>query len=344
MPNLADLDRTACSGEYWRSKNSPHGPVFLYTGEQSILQYERNLSSMILLTFKHSGVYRLGISTSKGVIDVAAANMSLQVPNLVETPAALFSQGLSALPILKEFCDLALVSDRSAGWLLDEEKLEAGPCVPDPGKIICIGLNYRRHAQEAKLEVPPVPILFSKFSNALAAPGEPLPLPPVATKYDYEAELAVVIGKRARYVREEDALGYVLGYCNANDVSARELQGLTSQWLLGKSLNKFLPIGPYLVTSDEAPDPQNWPIRCWLNGELRQDSNTADMIFPVTKLISFISQYMTLDPGDVISTGTPEGVIIGKPSPRVWMKPGDVMTVEVGPLGKLTNPLVAETI
>jgi 2-keto-4-pentenoate hydratase/2-oxohepta-3-ene-1,7-dioic acid hydratase in catechol pathway len=167
-------------------------------------------------------------------------------------------------------------------------------------------------------------------------------LPEVGEQYDYEAELVVVIGKRAHHVSEADALSYVLGYCNGNDVSARELQFMSSQWLLGKSLDTFLPLGPYLMTVDEAGDPQNWPVRCWFNGELRQNSNTADMIFPVAQLISFVSQYMTLEPGDIISTGTPEGVIQGMPQPQAWMKPGDSMTVEVGPLGKLTNNLVAE--
>lgn len=299
---------------------------------------------MILLTFKHSGTYRLGIQTSQGVIDVSTANQSLQIPGLAETPGVLFSSGLGALPGLEELKTRVLQSGYREGWMLAEDGLELGPCVPNPGKIICIGLNYRRHAKESRLEVPPVPVLFSKYSNALAAHNEPVPLPPVAEKYDYEAELGIVIGRKTRYVYEEDALNYVFGYCNANDVSARELQGLTSQWLLGKSLNKFLPVGPYVVTADQTGDPQSWPVKCWLNGELRQDSNTADMIFPVTKLISFISQYMTLEPGDLISTGTPEGVILGKPHPRVWMKAGDTMTVEVGPLGKLTNPLVVETL
>jgi 2-keto-4-pentenoate hydratase/2-oxohepta-3-ene-1,7-dioic acid hydratase in catechol pathway len=298
---------------------------------------------MILLTFLHAGVYRLGIRTEAGILDVAAANQQLHIPALVDTPDTLFAAGSAALPLLEEFVRVALQDDGRAAWLLVEEKLTIGPCVPNPEKIICVGLNYRQHAQESKMEIPPVPVLFSKFQNAIAAHNEAIPLPPVAQKYDYEAELAVVIGRRARYVAEADALEYILGYANANDISARELQGMTSQWLLGKSLDKFLPLGPYLVTSQQAGDPQNWPVRCWLNGELRQDSNTADMIFSVRKLVSFISQYMTLLPGDIISTGTPQGVILGKPSPRVWMKPGDTMTVEVGPLGKLINPLVVES-
>lgn len=296
---------------------------------------------MILLTFQQDGAYRLGIKTDEGVLDVDAANRELNIAGIPDTPQALYSAGLNVLPLLQTFVERGMKVEGRAAWLLDEARLQLGPCIPTPGKIICVGLNYRNHAREAKLEIPAVPVLFAKFHNAIASPNEDIPLPPVAKDYDYEAELVVVIGRRARYVSEEQSLDYVLGYCNSNDVSARELQGLTSQWLLGKSLDKFLPLGPYLVTTDQAPDPQNWPVRCWLNGELRQDSNTADMIFSVRQLVSFISKYMTLEPGDIITTGTPEGVILGR-SPRVWMKAGDRMTVEVGPLGKLNNALVAE--
>lgn len=297
---------------------------------------------MILLTFLQDGVESLGVKTAEGVLDVGAANQSLNVAGVLTDPAAFFASGISALPMLADFTDQVMKEAGRSAWLLDEARLEFGPCIPKPGKIICIGLNYRRHAQETKAEIPQVPVLFSKFHNAIAAPGEEIPLPTVAKKYDYEAELAVVIGRRAKYVPEDQALQYVLGYCNANDVSARDLQGATSQWLLGKSLDKFLPLGPYLVTADEAGDPQNWPVRCWFNGELRQNSNTADMVFGVAKLVSFISHHMTLEAGDIISTGTPEGVILGMPQPRTWMKPGDTMTVEVGPLGQLTNALVAD--
>ncbi len=304
---------------------------------------------MIVMTFREEDkdggrrVY-LGVKTGQGILDVAAANRALNVPGIPDTPAAFYAAGLSALPALRDFVDRAMEVDERAAWLLDENRLELGPCIPQPGKIICIGLNYRKHARESNMELPPVPVLFSKFQNAIAAPNEAIPLPPVAEKYDYEAELAVVIGRRAKYVSEERALEYVLGYCNANDVSARELQNKTSQWLLGKSLDKFLPVGPYLLTADEAGDPQHWSVRCWLNDELRQDSNTSDMIYSAAQLVSFISQYMTLDPGDLISTGTPEGVILGKPRPRTWMKAGDTMTIEVGPLGRLTNSLVAEKV
>lgn len=297
---------------------------------------------MILLTFRQNNQEYLGIKTDQGVLDVAAASRALGVPGLADTPQAFYAAGLAALPALKDFVDLALRTEGREAWLLAEDRLELGPCLPRPGKIICVGLNYRQHAREANLEVPSVPVLFSKFQNAVNAPGAPVPLPGRFSRFDYEAELAVVIGRRAKYVSEDQALEYVLGYCNANDLSERGLQGKTSQWLLGKSLDGFLPLGPYLLTADEAPDPQNWPVRCWLNGELRQDSNTADMIFPVAHLVHFISQHMTLEPGDLITTGTPQGVIVGMSPPRVWMKPGDTVTVEVGPLGKLTNVLVAE--
>lgn len=299
---------------------------------------------MILLTFNQDGAYRLAIKTGQGILDVAAANRVINVTDLAETPAALFAAGLKALPLLQDFVDQALAEPGAAAWLLDEERLAFGPCLPQPGKIICIGLNYRKHAQESKMELPAVPVLFSKFLNAVAAPGEVVPLPSFASRYDYEAELAVVIGRRGKYISEQDALSYVLGYCNANDLSERELQSKTSQWVLGKSLDKFLPLGPYLITADEAGDPQEWLVRCWLNDDLRQNSNTADMIFSVAHLVSFISQHMTLEPGDLISTGTPEGVILGRPQPREWMKAGDTVTVEVGPLGRLTNTLVGEEL
>ena len=164
-------------------------------------------------------------------------------------------------------------------------------------------------------------------------------MPAAASEYDYEVELTAVIGKRTRDVSETEALDHVVGYCCSNDVSARDLQMRTGQWLLGKTLDKFLPIGPWLVTADEVPDPQALGLRCWLNDDLRQDSNTADMIFSVAEIVSYASRYMTLEAGDVISTGTPEGVILGR-QPRVWMKAGDVVAVEVDGLGRLTNRLV----
>jgi 2-keto-4-pentenoate hydratase/2-oxohepta-3-ene-1,7-dioic acid hydratase in catechol pathway len=206
-----------------------------------------------------------------------------------------------------------------------------------------VGLNYLRHAQESGMAAPKTPVLFSKFNNSLAAHGEDVALPEVATEYDYEAEMVAVVGKRARNVPVEEALSYVLGYCNGNDLSARDLQMLTGQWLLGKTLDRFLPIGPFLLTADEAGEPNGWPVSCWLNGELRQESSTADMIFSVAEVLSYASRHMTLEPGDLISTGTPEGVILGMRE-KVWLKPGDRVTVEVGPLGRLESRMVSGTM
>jgi 2-keto-4-pentenoate hydratase/2-oxohepta-3-ene-1,7-dioic acid hydratase in catechol pathway len=218
--------------------------------------------------------------------------------------------------------------------------LTLGPAVPNPGKIVCVGLNYRKHAEETGAAIPTSPVLFSKFLNTVAGPDEEVPLTDAATQYDYEVELAVVMGQTAKNVSAADALNSVFGYATANDLSARDLQNRTSQWILGKTMDKFMPIGPYLVTADEVPDPQKLAIRTWLNGEVRQNSNTDDMIFPVAEIISYISRHFTLEPGDVIITGTPEGVILGMAEKR-WMVPGDVVEVEVEGLGKLRNRMVA---
>jgi 2-keto-4-pentenoate hydratase/2-oxohepta-3-ene-1,7-dioic acid hydratase in catechol pathway len=283
---------------------------------------------------------KFGIKTDAGVLNVkkAVLDLGIKVPY---TPQDFIAKGMEALPALQELIDRVQAEEPEKNWLKSETKLGYGPCVPNPEKIICVGLNYRRHAMETGAQIPEVPVLFSKFNNALLGSGDVIRVPGGATKIDYEVELAVVIGKTAKYVSVEHALNYVLGYCNANDVSARDLQLRTSQWLLGKTLDGFCPLGPYLVTADEVPDPQNLTTRSWLNGELRQNSNTADMIFSVAQVISYASQYMTLKPGDVLLTGTPEGVILGMEQ-RIWMQPGDEIVIEVGNLGKLTNTIVSD--
>lgn len=225
--------------------------------------------------------------------------------------------------------------------VIEEEGIEYGPCVPVGKKVICVGLNYKKHAEESKMPIPTSPILFNKFANALAASHESISLPNVAKQYDYEAELGVVIGKKAKNVSTADALNYVFGYCNANDLSARDLQFETSQWLLGKSLDQFCPIGPYVVTKDEISNPNDLDIACYVNGIKKQDSSTKDMIFNVSEIISYVSKYMTLQPGDLILTGTPEGVMLGVPEDeREWLKPGDEMQVVIEGLGVLENKLV----
>ncbi len=289
---------------------------------------------MILTTFTSGEASKLGIKTERGILDVAAA-VAASGMNCPATPDAVYQQGLQALPALQAL--LAAADDEAL--FLHEADLTYAPTVPNPGKILCVGLNYRKHAAESGMAEPREPVLFSKFNNALAAPNEDIPMQADWTTVDYESELGVVMGKRARNVSADEALDYVFGYCNMNDLSERDLQMRSGQWLLGKTLDKFLPLGPYVVTADAIPDPQNLSIKGWMNGELRQDSNTADMIFSVAEVIAYASQVMTLSPGDIISTGTPEGVILGR-QPRVWMQPGDEYSVEVAGLGKLVNRMV----
>ena len=297
---------------------------------------------MKAFSFYESGSNRLhlGVETEDGLIDITRAVRASGRQNLPATMSAFLEEGTSAVAPLQAFIEEAREEERTA-WRVGEKTVRYGPCVARPEKIICIGLNYRRHVRESEAVLPEVPVLFSKFNNALAGAGEAVPLPSAALEYDYEVELGVVIGKTVRAATAEEALESVLGYCTVNDLSARDLQQRTSQWLLGKTLDKFMPVGPHLVTTGEVGDPQDLRLRCWVNGELRQDSNTADMIFSVAECISYISQYMTLRPGDLISTGTPEGVILGREE-KNWLRAGDEVTVEIEKLGRLTNPLVAE--
>lgn len=277
---------------------------------------------MKLLMYRDNNSVFVGIKIEDGVIktDVAADQF--------------LREGAVALEKLKAL-------SAQANTLVSEDELIVAPAVPNPGKIVCVGLNYRRHAEESGMAVPELPVLFSKYSNSISAHGTSVRMSSDWKQVDYESELGVVIGKMAKDVSVDDALDYVLGYCNCNDLSERQLQFISGQWLLGKSLDGFMPVGPYLVTTDTIPDPQKLQIRGWLNGELRQDSNTEDMIFTVAECIAYISRYMTLYPGDLISTGTPEGVIFGDPPEnQVWMQPGDEYTVEIEGMGRLTNQMV----
>jgi 2,4-diketo-3-deoxy-L-fuconate hydrolase len=212
--------------------------------------------------------------------------------------------------------------------------------VPQPGKIICIGLNYRDHAQESGQPLPDEPVLFAKFANSVVGSGEAIVIPSVTQKVDYEAELCVVMGRVARDVPVAEALSYVAGYTCANDISARDLQFRSGQWTRGKTVDTFLPTGPWLVTADEIPDPQMLGMRCLLNGEVMQQSNTGQMVFGVAELVSFISQTMTLEPGDLIATGTPSGVGYAR-NPPIYLRPGDTVTVEIDSIGALVNPVRA---
>jgi 2,4-didehydro-3-deoxy-L-rhamnonate hydrolase len=209
-----------------------------------------------------------------------------------------------------------------------------------PGKIICVGLNYRDHAEEQGTALPEAPLLFAKWQNALIGPGDPIVIPPIVTKCDFEAELGVVIGERVRDVSAENALEAVAGYICVNDVSARDLQFADGQWTRGKSPDTFCPVGPGLVTRDEVPDPQALGIRAILNGETVQDSNTSNMVFGVAEVIAYVTRTITLEPGDLIATGTPAGVGAFR-KPPLFMQPGDEITIEIEGLGSLTNPVAA---
>ncbi len=209
-----------------------------------------------------------------------------------------------------------------------------------PGKIVCIGLNYRDHAEEQGVPLPEAPLLFAKWGNALIGPGEPIVIPPIVTKCDYEAELGVVIGSRVRDISAENALEAVAGYICVNDVSARDLQFADGQWTRGKSPDTFCPVGPQLVPREEIPDPQDLAIRAVLNGETKQESTTANMVFGVADLIAYITRTITLEPGDLIATGTPAGVGAFR-DPPVFMHPGDEITIEIEGVGSLTNPVAA---
>lgn len=212
------------------------------------------------------------------------------------------------------------------------------PAVVAPPKILCIGLNYRRHAEETGAPIPTEPVVFSKFTTSLAADGEIIAIPPKAHQMDYEAELIMVMGRRTWQVSPDQALDNVAGYTVGNDVSARDLQLKTSQWLLGKAEPGFGPIGPALVTTEHIVDPNRLAIRLWRNEDLCQNSNTVDMIFSCREIIAYLSSIWPLEPGDVIFTGTPEGVILGQPpETRQWLKPGETVRVEIEGLGQLTN-------
>lgn len=299
---------------------------------------------MKLLTYKEDGQLKLGIKTDLGVLNVEKAGNTYnqEVPKTIEEVINNSENGLSVLDSLVK---TALEVENSS-LFLEEESLTMGPAVPNPGKIICVGVNYKEHAEESNMALPEYPLLFSKFNNTLSGHNQVVYLPNDSNENDYEAELVLVIGKEAKNVSKENALDYVFGYSNGNDLSSRDLQFRTVQWLLGKSPDGFCPVGPYVVTSDEVGDPHNLQIKSIVNGEVRQNSNTSFMIFKCDELVSYISNYMTLNPGDIILTGTPEGVALGYPQDEranYYLKDGDVVTVEIDKLGKLTNTLKQET-
>lgn len=230
-----------------------------------------------------------------------------------------------------------------SGTPFSADEVQLLPPVPAPSKILCVGLNYADHAAETGADIPDRPVIFNKLPGTLSQNGAPIVIPRVSDKIDYEAELVVVIGREGRYISEDDAMDHVFGYCCGNDVSARDWQKGTpaGQWLLGKSFDTFAPIGPHVVTKNEIADPNNLLVRSILGDEVMQESSTSQFLYPIPRLISYISQVCTLEPGDLILTGTPPGVGFAR-SPQVFMKPGDTITVEIEGIGKLTNPVVSE--
>lgn len=279
---------------------------------------------MKLITYKHhpTDSDRLGIVTDT---HITPASLS---------PAEFYGRGVSAL------ADLTPTDQPTIAL----ETVITRPCVPNPSKIICVGLNYRQHALESNMTPPPTPVLFSKFNNALAGHHEAIPIASSWQAVDYEAELVVVMGKSGRHIPQSEALNYVLGYTCGNDLSERDLQlrSAGGQWLIGKTPDKFMPIGQTLVTADDIPNPQNLTIKGRLNGELRQNSHTSDMIFSVAHIIAYISTFFTLNAGDLISTGTPQGVILGMKDKK-YLQAGDEYTIEIEKIGKLTNTFIQET-
>ena len=278
----------------------------------------------------------LGVKAAPGVLDVAAASRILGV----ETPLTLEellragnAAGLAALVAA------ATTSPQAKPAWRDENSITHGRLFVNPGKIICVGLNYRAHAREANQPIPKEPILFNKYNNALAPHNAVLKLPPkdVSYKFDYETELLIVMGKHCRNVSEAAALDHVAGYCIGHDFSARDLQLETGgQWMVGKTLDDFAPIGPYFVSADRVGDPNDLTIETFVNGERRQSSTTKDFIFNCQQLIAYISRLWALEPGDLIFTGTPPGVILGKPKgEQVWLKAGDRVVSRIAKLGEL---------
>jgi 2-keto-4-pentenoate hydratase/2-oxohepta-3-ene-1,7-dioic acid hydratase in catechol pathway len=287
------------------------------------------LRELTLCTIRREGALRLGVRTDRGVVDVAAAAAARRVRAPASVEAALRGEDVAGL---REVLSGASAGDQAG--VVPEREVAFGPCVTRPEKILCMGMNYRKHCAETGLAVPSTAVWFNKFSNALLGHGGTLRLPASATQFDYEAELVVVVGRRARDVSPADALSYVFGYCNGNDFSARDLQFRSSQFLAGKCSDGFAPLGPWLVGAARVPDPQRLAIQGWLNGELRQSSTTADMIFSCADLVSDASRIMTLEPGDIVFTGTPEGVILGHKD-RPWCRAGDQVAMAIEGLGEL---------
>ena len=286
---------------------------------------------MRLVTFTHRGQRRLGARSGDSIIDFNAAD-----PSIPTTMREFLEAGDNAISRARA------VIDRGDQAISATDVTIQAP-IDNPEKIICIGLNYADHAAESSMPIPDEPIVFSKYASSIIGPDENIVAPSASSQVDYEVELVVVIGKRGRNISEEDALNHVAGYMVGHDVSARDyqLEKPGAQWMMGKTFDTFAPIGPDLVTTEDVPDPHNLGIRCILNGETVQDSNTSQLIFDVPKLIAYLTHVFTLAPGDLIFTGTPHGVGMGR-EPQLWLKHGDRVICEIDGLGRLENPVVSD--
>jgi acylpyruvate hydrolase len=287
-------------------------------------------------------VMRIGCVFGDNCFDVTKAigDDLLEFPRVVFTIEEVL-QVKDGLEVLEDqLRTLARSSSGIQSFLFDSSLVDLHPPVMRPLKLIGIGLNYRDHAEEVKLPLPKQPLIFGMYSNAIAAHEDPIVIPPMSKQVDYEAELGVVIGKKCRNVSERNALQYVAGYTIVNDVSARDLQFSDGQWLRAKSFDSFAPMGPFLVTREDLADADGLAIEMRLNGRTMQKSNTNNMVFKVPDLVSYVSQVMTLEVGDVIATGTPAGVGFAR-NPQVFMNPGDIAEVEIEGIGVLRNPVVA---
>lgn len=304
---------------------------------------------MRLVTFKIDNELCIGAAMDNIVINLNKAYQSFldqkgalrseQIANalLPNNMVEFLEGGEVSLEAAREAIQFALDHQQEVGNLIfktSEVTLQAP--VTKPGKIICVGLNYREHILEMGRELPEFPVIFAKFSNAVIGPQDEIPLSPVTEQLDYEAEFSFVIGKRAKNITKEHALEYVAGYTIVNDITARDLQRRTVQWLQGKTLDGSAPMGPWLVTTDEIPNPSDLGISLTVNGELRQKSNTKNLVFDVSFLVEFLSHIMTLEPGDVICTGTPGGVGFAR-EPQVFLQDGDIVHIEVEHIGALEN-------
>jgi 2-keto-4-pentenoate hydratase/2-oxohepta-3-ene-1,7-dioic acid hydratase in catechol pathway len=292
-----------------------------------------------LVTYHTNGNWQPGIAIDDWIVDAVTAAEFARFPtkdwtstrNIIQTPISQRTAIGHAARALAE-------STPTGAGVFSLAEVQLGPPIPDPDKIICMGLNYRSHAKEAGFSAPKVPILFAKYPNALTGPNSPIVLPKMSEEIDYEGELAVVIGRKCKGVTSEEALGYVAGYMAFNDVSSRDLQFRAGQWLSGKTLDTFAPCGPTLVV-DEISDPQTLTVQTRVNGQTLQKGHTKDMIFPVAESLAYISQLMTLQPGDIIATGTPEGVGF-KRTPPIFLREGDIVEVEIEKIGTLRNPVI----